>query len=74
VTHGESESIFIDTSGTVRLISAEQIDMSKSTNVGSTYSITVADELTITVGKSVLSMKSDGTTGARSSPSPTSLS
>jgi type VI secretion system secreted protein VgrG len=29
--------------------------------VGNSYSITVADELTITVGKSVLNMKKDGT-------------
>jgi type VI secretion system secreted protein VgrG len=46
---------------TVALSQTAQIGMSKSTNVGKTYSIEAGDELTITVGKASLSMKSDGT-------------
>ncbi|MDR2153829.1 MAG: type VI secretion system tip protein VgrG [Burkholderiaceae bacterium] len=46
---------------TVGLSQSEQIGQSKSTKVGTSYTIDVVDELVITVGKSKLIMKSDGT-------------
>ncbi len=45
----------------VGLMQSEQVGQSKSTTVGASYSIDVTDELTITVGKSSLVMKADGT-------------
>ena len=43
------------------LAQAEEIGLSKTVTVGKTYHVSVSDEFSLTVGKSVLVMKSDGT-------------